>query len=53
MHRKIPQYWKKAVEDNDFVTYNLVTQILTDVEHHGEDILKYLEINITSPIISL
>jgi len=53
MHRKIPQYWKKAVEDNDFVTYNLVTQILTDVEHHGEVILKYLEINITSPIISL
>jgi hypothetical protein len=35
MHRKIPQsqYWKKAVEDNDFVTYNLVTQIVADVEH--------------------
>jgi len=53
MHRKIPQYWKKAVEDNDFVTYNLVTQILADVEHHSEDILKYLEINIISLIITL
>jgi len=43
MQRKIPQYCKKAVEDNDFVTYNLVTQILADVEHHSEDILKYLK----------
>ena len=53
MQRKIPQYCKKTVEDNDFVTYNLVTQILADVEHHSEDILKYLEINIISPIITL
>ena len=53
MQRKIPQYCKKAVEDNDFVTYNLVTQILADAEHHSEDISKYLEINIISPIISL
>jgi hypothetical protein len=51
MQRKIPQYSKKAVEDNDFVTYNLVTQILADVEHHSEDILKYLEINITSLLL--
>jgi hypothetical protein len=49
MQRKIQQYCKKTVEDNDFVTYNLVTQILADVEHHSEDILKYLEINIISP----
>jgi hypothetical protein len=51
MHRKIQQYCKKTVEDNDFVTYNLVTQILADVEHHSEDILKYLEINIISPLL--
>ena len=43
MQRKIPLYWKKAVKDNDFVTYSLVTQILADVEHHSEDILKYLK----------
>jgi hypothetical protein len=49
MQRKIQQYCKKTVEDNDFVTYNLVTQILADVEHHSEDILNYLEINIISP----
>jgi hypothetical protein len=40
MQRKIPQYCKKTVEDNDFVTYNLVTQNLADVEPHSEDILK-------------
>jgi hypothetical protein len=40
MQRKISQYYKEAVEDNDFVTYNLVTQILADFEHHSEDILK-------------
>ena len=38
---------KKALEYNDFVTYNLATQILADEvkdEQHTEDVLKNLEV---------
>lgn len=38
---------KKALEYNDFVTYNLTTQILADEvkdEQHTEDVLKNLEV---------
>ena len=38
---------KKALEVNDFVTYNLATQILADEvkdEQHTEDVLKNLEV---------
>ena len=38
---------KKALEINDFVTYNLATTILADEvkdEQHTEDILKGLEV---------
>jgi ferritin len=38
---------KKALEINDFVTYNLAITILADEvkdEHHTEDVLKNLEV---------